>query len=111
MADPLTLAQYDQVEPGTARAILEAFLRTEAVQADAVERESIADARATTADARATIVDAVGAQVLTVGGLVVAVALIMAGHTYGMIGIVPAIIASSAQVIAAQRRRRDDSNN
>ncbi|WIB66774.1 hypothetical protein DEI93_12490 [Curtobacterium sp. MCBD17_035] len=87
--------------PGAAARIAEAHLRREAVDADALERLSAAEATA-------VLIGAFGAQALTLGGLGAAVVLIAAGDpgwacTVG----VPAVLGGAAQLAAAIRRSAD----
>lgn len=84
--------------PGSAKRMVEGYLRSEAVTADAIERLSAAEGFV----AKCGIV---GVQFVTLTALVLAAALLVTGRAGGaLVAVLPAVLGAAAQVAAALRR-------
>jgi len=102
---PWVLAEYDEVCPGAASRWRETHLRNETVRAEAVERLSRSESTATT-------MGALTVPFVAIVGLIGAIALIFSGHSVFAVAVaIPAVLAATAQVIAATRSTRNPPEN
>lgn len=102
---PAMLQQYDDVVPGAATGIVEAYLEEQKARVEQIRTQNDAVDRVTRAESSAVKVGTYATAGLSIGGTIVGIVLIFMGNTLAgvIIGALPYLLTGIAKVVSAAK--------